>query len=290
MSAQFRIDELKGLNFTETPPDHIKNIMKRFEPALFSTIFLPKGTIIFRFRPNELNGSFNNISEITYKKAEDNDNYGRAHRPNTTMFYGCVALIRDNTENDVSFSSATNTIIGEFSKINKEIRVKKLTLSQWKLKSDITLIPMIYKKDYEINKRYIENYQKRLEENPQYKENSNLITDYFASEFAKEVQQKADYLISALFTEAILENGLAGVFYPSVQTNGTGYNVAIAPDFVDKYLIPTDVWEGTLNKDTAVLDLDKEVKMTEGKKEFELIPLADDNHIIIKGKTNANKF
>jgi len=193
MSAQFRIDELKGLNFTETPPDHIKNIMKRFEPALFSTIFLPKGTIIFRFRPNELNGSFNNISEITYKKAEDNDNYGRAHRPNTTMFYGCVALIRDNTENDVSFSSATNTIIGEFSKINKEIRVKKLTLSQWKLKSDITLIPMIYKKDYEINKRYIENYQKRLEENPQYKENSNLITDYFASEFAKEVQQKADY-------------------------------------------------------------------------------------------------
>jgi hypothetical protein len=71
--------------------------------------------------------------------------------------------------------------------------------------------------------------------NPEVIQNSMKIQDYLAEEFSKEdTDEDYQYLISALFTEMCVRRGYDGVFYPSVRSGGTGFNIAITPQATHK--------------------------------------------------------
>ena len=276
------IQKLKELNLSNYPVDEINRIMKEFGKFGVVLMTLHERKSIIRARPNEANETFKNVSEISYKPAKFNTTFQRASTPNTTLCYGCV--VPENIA-EGELDNARVTSIFEASKLYRqeiENGEEKITFSRWVVTKDIPLIAIVYHKDFINNSSHTNElhtaYQKFLKENPNDIANSNAVTEYLASEFAKkETPHDYDYLISALFTEVALQHGFAGVYYPSVRAEGKGFNVAIHPDFVDNNMTPIVAGECSLYKKAKhiVLDNDTITEIANGQTTFEVKPITD---------------
>lgn len=276
------ISKLKNIDLSKYPIDEIKSTMKEFGRFGVVVMTLHEGKTIIRARPNEPNETFKNISELSYKPANFNTTYQRASTPNNTMFYGCV--VPENIA-EGELNNARVTAIFEASKLyRREIEngEEKITFSRWTVTKDIPLIAIVYHKDFINNSSHTNElhtaYQAFLKSNPQDIANSNTVTEYLASEFAKkETPNDYDYLISALFTEVALSQGFAGVYYPSVRAEGKGFNVAIHPDFVNSSMKAIVSGECSLYKKAKhiVLDNDTITEIEDGKTEFIMHPITD---------------
>ncbi len=276
------ISKLKNIDLSKYPIDEIKSIMKEFGRFGVVVMTLHEGKTIIRARPNEPNETFKNISELSYKPSNFNTTYQRASTPNNTMFYGCV--VPENIA-EGELDNARVTAIFEASKLyRREIEngEEKITFSRWTVTKDIPLIAIVYHKDFINNSSHTNElhtaYQAFLKSNPQDIANSNTVTEYLASEFAKkETPNDYDYLISALFTEVALSQGFAGVYYPSVRAEGKGFNVAIHPDFVNSSMKAIVSGECSLYKKAKhiVLDNDTITEIEDGKTEFIMHPITD---------------
>lgn len=276
------ISKLKKLKLSEYPIDEINEIIKEFGKFGIVITTLHKGKTIIRARPNEPNETFKTISEISYKPAKFNTTFQRASTPNTTMFYGCV--VPENIEKG-EFDNARVTATLEASKLYRqeiENGEEKITFSRWTVTKDIPLVAIVYHKDFINNSSHTNElhtaYQVFLKNNPKDTANSITVTEYLASEFAKkETPHDYDYLISALFTELVISQGFAGVYYPSVRAEGKGFNVAIHPEFVNNNMKAIVSGECSLYKNgkDVVLDNDTIIEISEGKTEFIMQPITD---------------
>ncbi len=282
MSNGNPIDILKTLPLSTYPVSEIKNNITEFGRFGIIVMTLHEGKSIIRARPNNNDETFKSIPELSYKPAKFNTTYKRASTPNTTMFYGCV--VPENLA-EGELDNARVTAIFEASRLYRqgiENGEEKITFSRWVVKKDIPLIAIVYHKDFINNSSHTNElhtaYQAFLKSNPKDITGSNAITEYLASEFAKsETPHDYDYLISAQFTETILQKKFAGVYYPSVRAEGKGFNVAIHPDFVENNMMPVVAGECTLYKKAKhiVLDNDTITEINEGQKEFTFNPITD---------------
>ncbi len=287
------VNSLKELTLSSYPVKDIKSVFEKFGVIGIIKIPLNEGKSIIRARPNE-NEPFNKISELSYKPAKYNTRYQRASTPNTTMFYGCVAP--DNIVNDEPYNEKV-TAIYEASKLLRQGIIEgeeKITFSRWIVKKDFSLVAIVYHKDfidkYSHTRELSTAHQNFLKLHPNVREKSMLVTEFIASEFAKnEIQSDFDYLISALFTEKVLSLGFAGVYYPSVRTEGQGINVAIAPHFVENNMEPVFAGECTLYKkgNCSVLDNDKICELNAERKDFTFGPIEPWCH---KGREECYKI
>jgi len=218
-------------------------LMGQFDKIYIPTIHLPKGTQFFRIRPNYGSPSFSKITDITYKNANSNTEFGRAHLPNTTIFYGTLALAFQNNDG-IDFRIPINTSLSEVFKELIKDDGETVTISLWRSMKKIKLTNVLYENNSINNKFYLKAFRNRLNKAKDHQESTNIILKFFSDEFSKSnINNHVDYLFSALFTENILQF-TKGILYPSVR-DGVGINVAIDKDFVDKYLFPYFVWEGT---------------------------------------------
>ncbi|MGE5354790.1 MAG: hypothetical protein ACM3PT_00995 [Deltaproteobacteria bacterium] len=104
---------------------------------------------------------------------------------------------------------------------------------------------------------------------------SFAFTKFLAEEFSKEkIRGDYDYLISALLSEKVTENGFDGIFYPSVRTGGQGFNIAITPEATNKMSLIA-AGECTVYKlrDHTVVGNDAGVKLNGTEDYFKLIEL-----------------
>lgn len=268
------ISKLKELSLSKYPLEEIKSVIDEFGTIGFITMKLNQGESIIRARPNE-DKPFNKISDLSYKLAKYNTRYQRASTPNTTMFYGCVAP--DIIVNGEPYNAKV-TAIYEASKLLRHGIIEgeeKITFSRWKVIKDIRLIAIVYHKNfiekYSHTRELSNAHHNFLRLHPNVSEKSMLVTEFIASEFAKnEIQSDFDYLISALFTEKVLSLGFAGVYYPSVRAEGQGINVAIAPHFVENNMEPVFAGECTLYKkgNRNVLDNDTICELNAERADF----------------------
>ena len=140
--------------------------------------------------------------------------------------------------------------------------IQKITFSKWVVTDHIPLITMCYKSEitsYNYNKKKLYNaYLSWLASSPKYIQYKSLnISDFLASEFAKDnIKEYFYYMISAFFSQISIEKGMAGIYYPSVRVGYQGYNVAIAPPYVDNCQKLIVSAECTLykNGDQSILD------------------------------------
>lgn len=277
------IDKLRALKLSEYPVDEIKKLLSDFGKVGVIVMTLHKGKTIMRARPNEPNETFKTISELSFKPSGFNKTYQRASTPLTTMFYGCV--VPENIEKG-ELDNARVTAVFEASKLYRkgiENGEEKITFSRWTVTNDIPLIAIVYNQDFvksssHTNELYLA-YQSFLQQNnPSDVLKSNAITEFLASEFAKsETPNDFDYLISALYSELVVQKGFAGVYYPSVRAEGKGFNVAIHPDFVESCMIPIVAGECSLYKKEKhiVLDNDTITEIDSGQTEIKFEPITD---------------
>jgi len=277
------INRLKALRLSEYPVDEIKQLLSDFGRVGVIVMTLHEGKTIIRARPNESNEIFNTISDLSYKPSEYNKTFQRASTPLTTMFYGCV--VPEKIE-EGELDNARVTAVFEASKLYRkgiENGEEKITFSRWTATNDIPLIAIVFNQDFvktssHTNELYTA-YQGFLQQNnPTDVIKSNAITEFLASEFAKsETPNDFDYLISALYTELVVQKGFAGVYYPSVRAEGKGFNVAIHPDFVERCMTPIVAGECALYKKGKhiVLDNDTITEIDSGQTEIKFEPITD---------------
>jgi len=181
------INEFKSTDFSRLEINDAidlgKNILYKSGAIIIPTICIPKGAIVYRIRPNEDNKSFAEVSQITFNPAENNKEFKRASLPFTTVFYGTLAP-KFRTNPDIDFKNAVYTAYCEISKEPIQKHGKRITLSRWELNKDLVLANV-----FPVNKSdpnyfdYRKEYQKGLDENKEYQEQSNIVTEFFLKNF-----------------------------------------------------------------------------------------------------------
>jgi hypothetical protein len=274
------IRSLEALDLSTYPVQEINKLLGNIGKIAAVITRLHPGKIIIRARPNNNGERFSKVNQISYKPAEFNKTYQRASTPNNTMFYGST-LSENRKEGELNISR----MIGLFESIPfmRDLNSngdQVITYSMWRVMKEIPLLSIIHYKGFRRDNSMAEeqrlNFEKFLSGyESEVGEKARLFTDFLAKEFAKNITPKDyDYLISALYTEISVYNGSgAGVIYPSVRTEGDGFNVAIHPSLIDnQFLIPYGVAECTVYKRGAASFIDNEsvAYLENGQTEFEL--------------------
>ena len=83
-----RLNRFKNINWTDKIFEDIENEYRNlFKTIPTYPIRIPKGTILFRGRPNDEKGLFSELKEIGIKPSKNVTSYGRANIRNQSVFY-----------------------------------------------------------------------------------------------------------------------------------------------------------------------------------------------------------
>ena len=282
MEIENLITELKSLDLSKYPEGEIRSLLAKMGRIGFISTTLHPGHIIVRARPNEEATIFRTREELSYKPGEYNKTFQRASTPHQTMFYGGIVPsgINQNISANARFAPAF-----EASHLirNDTDGIQTLTFTKWEVVKDIPLITICHHDDFVGKHAHTfslnEEYQRSLKLMPQdVADRSMKMTAYLAQEFAKKLapdDEDYNYMVSSLFTELSLRKTNAGIYYPSVQTLGLGFNVAISPSVVDSSLKLIGASECTIYKKGKSILVDNETScdIIDDTKPFVLLPM-----------------
>ncbi|TVR85147.1 MAG: RES domain-containing protein [Saprospirales bacterium] len=234
------IEALKNLELSKYPRDEIQSIFNEIGRIGFVEVIFHKGKVILRSRPNYNGERFEKKSDYSFKPQECNKTYQRASTPHSTMFYGTVVpeKIQPGELDNMRVIGIAETI--PMMKDNQQSGYQKISFGKWVVAEDIRLIAIVYKESFSKESSYTKEladaykgflYSTSLEN----QERSLSFTSFLADEFSKEkISGDYEYMISALFSELVIQKGLDGVLYPSVRVSGRGFNIAITPEATNK--------------------------------------------------------
>lgn len=277
------IEQFKQLDLSKYPYAEIKDLFNKVGPVGAVIVTFHKGKSVMRARPNEENERFEKKSDLSFKPQEFNKTYQRASTPNETMFYATSVpdKLEEGELDNMRIIGITETI--PMLRDKTKSGFQKISFGRWVVQEDINLMAIVHHESYynESNytrelvnafKGFIEHYPKEVIDK------SLKFQDYLASEFAKEdIKADFDYMISAIFTENIVGQGLDGILYPSVRTAGKGFNIAITPKATEKLALyvagECSIYK---SKDQVVVGNDAIVELDGKQTEFKLVDR--DNH------------
>lgn len=281
------IGQLKSLDLTSYPYKEIRSLIPQFGKFGAVQMTLHPGKTIIRARPNEPQQRFTTRSELSYKPEKFNTTYQRASTPNLTMFYGGT-IPEDLKEGELNNARVVSTLEASNLLRDKDLDGEQtITFSKWVVIKDIPLIAVCYHKDFieksSHTKELFEAYNEWIEHLPhELLDKSIAVATFLASEFAKkEIRGDYDYMISAIFSQISIEKGKAGIYYPSVRSDGMGYNVAISPHIVDESLKLVVAGECKMYKigDRTIVDNEMFCTIDDDSKPFVMLPIAREHHI-----------
>ena len=241
------IDELKNLDLSIYPIDEIVARLKTFRNFPAHATDYHVGNIVYRIRPNENEGSFKTISDLSYKPKKFNNTFQRASHPQQTMFYGSIIPLANQQS---KIDAGRIIAIAEGSKLfrakDNEDGRETVTFGMWRLQDTVSLATILHP-DIEKNispfaRERAAVFMEWLSKYPEIEEQAKAILAFYAEEFAKLVEigePDYNYLHSAILTDFFLRNSkqnFHGVCYPSTRVEGEGINVAIHPDFVNAHM------------------------------------------------------
>lgn len=244
MSNREIISELNNLDLSTYPYKEVKELVSKFQPKIL-TLTISQGCVIERIRPNV---DVFERKEVSYKPYIMNKSPQRATLPRKTAFYGTLCHEAEPTMNTryIALLEASKLLRKGAGENGEE----QYTLSRWVTNKPMKLAVIVdesYFNDVNNNRLLImakQEWERRktfLDEPLQYNEYSEYVT----SQFARQVTEDYEYIISATIAEMLMyASGLDGVVYPPVQSRGEyGMNVALRPNVADAKLILIDVHE-----------------------------------------------
>jgi len=275
------ITKLKSLDLSSSPINDINSLFKVFGKVSVIEYNFHPGKKIIRARPEDDQWPYLTRSAHSYKPQQFNKTYQRASTPNRTMFYGSIIpeeLDKDDLDNE---RVVVTTEALPWMREEKNCGVKRIAYSRWEVTDDIRMVAVLHNKQFynssSHTRKLIADFERNLEQYPEIKEASLLVSKYIASEFGKEeIRSDHDYLISALYTEMVIRHGFEGILYPSVRMGGQGFNIAITPDASKDKLRLVAAGECTIYKQTfgdSVIDNNTIAKIANENEPFRLIPV-----------------
>lgn len=281
------INQIKELDLTEYPIAQLDSLLTKTDKLCIMLTDLHQGKRIERAVNNSKEEpEFRDVSRISFKPSEFNHNYLRASTPKNTMFYGTAFSEDDKiTDDEMKYERIVGS--SEVSSLIRSSEIlegwSRITFGSWILEDTISLATIIdptkeYGHPYlnKLKKKYID----FLKEVPKdIKENTLKWLEFLSAEFSKKVGNgnNHDYLISAKYTELFVNTGkYDGVIYPSVQSSGYGFCVAIHPNAVSKmqlnYVLQCKLTKSQREdgENHFLLENIKNSKVEKGATEFEL--------------------
>lgn len=237
------IERLKNLDLKTYPKAEIESLFDKIGKIGHIQVVFHAGKEMIRARPNDVGERFEKRSDYLFKPQNRNTTFQRASTPDRTMFYATV--VPDNLEpgelDNMRVIGLAETF--PFLKDKTKSGYQKISFGKWVVTEDIHLIAIIQKDKYYQESGYTrelaDGYGFFIQTVPEIiRDRSLAFTTFLADEFSKDIiRGDFDYLISALFTENVVNRGFDGVLYPSVQVGGKGFNVAIKPEATKKLML-----------------------------------------------------
>ncbi len=228
------LENIKRIQDIKSYEEIYRTISNTIIPLKIFTLF--KGSHIYRARINE-EKPFRYKNQISYRTDIENINeYGRVNKERQSIFYA---------------SHNPETTIFECSKLIKNKQIiegyEKFTVGRWFVKKDIPVLGIISNEDSQsVNTTLRKLYESSIV-NSTIGENGNKILKFFADDFAKNVENNNDYMISCALFNFIVKHykiqNISGVFYPSVGYEYKDLNIALLPEIVDDSLTLDNVAE-----------------------------------------------
>lgn len=267
------LKKMSDLDLSKYPFAETQELIRSLGKGGYLIFTLHYGKSLTRARPGS---GYSQKAELSYLPQEKNKKCQRASTPNGTMFYGTI--VQDGEQLDktrmIAASECSSLLRGGVGTRG----IENITYGRWSVIKDVNLVVILGEDIYSstsenpLLSELKEAYQNFVSSAPEMNESIKFISNFFATEFAKEeVQEDYDYFLSALFTKVVTRDlGYDGVMYPSVRSGGEwGFNVAIKPEIVDNNMILEMVLETTLYKNGATaLLLDNNIS---GLLQWELI-------------------
>ena len=232
------IKNLKAINLVDTSLAELDKVINNyFELIPFASGFIKKGETVFRARINENDTSFENISELGLKPKEKVKEYGRANRPEESIFY-----CSDN------FGMACGEVLQNFKKYyNPRKKMGVVTVGEWEILRDLHISPVYYSESVMAKRKDVEYFKKHNSEYLRAKgiikeetlDASDLLLEFFCDEFSKKsIDSPNDYKYSVwymwklnrmndLIHPQFNNQKFDGIVYPSVVMNYQGDNIAL---------------------------------------------------------------
>lgn len=254
-----KIKTLEELDLVDYPHENIVQLINSVKVGLpIMTVIIPKWKRLVRSRLNGNVTRFNKKEELSFVPSDKNKSYARASTPKNTMFYASTSAPNQKSsirDVEISFYETVN-----FLNNKNSLGYAKITYGNWFPKEDLLLLAIIpYTKEYDKN-NFIGEMKKDYNENLKSTSGENLtkaskdFLELMSSEFSKRVNEDFEYMKSAIFTEIIMKtNSYHGVFYPSVKSDDTCYNIALKPEVVDKLSLKLVV-ECSIFKNKELID------------------------------------
>jgi hypothetical protein len=232
----------RSLDLSEYPIEDIKGLIVELGAIPTPLYTLHPGKVVVRARLNKKGDPFTERKRVSYVPAKYNEEFQRASTPDQNMFYG--AIISENLDKE-ELQNERITTAYETSKLvrktTEQVETEVLTFSRWLVTKDIPLVAIIDPTERKNNKIKVaqelyDMFWEFIKKDEEKLSPTVKSAEFFANEFSKEIAHDApdyNYLISAIFSNNIVNGGTAGVIYPSVKTSAKSLNVAISPEFVE---------------------------------------------------------
>lgn len=259
------LNQLSRMALNSYPIQQIESSIKDLGTNAQISYTIHPGNSIFRVRPNEPESErFETRSQLSYRPEKYNIDFQRSSTPNETMFYGSIVPEKlAPTDIDIGRATACFEAAKTF-RNNWFSSIEKITFSRWEVIQDINVVMIAYSPPFlrvgSILTELNEDFRKQIGEfDPDLLKKALVINEFIGYEFSKNtIRGDYDYLISALYTDIMVRNGFDGVFYPSVKSDGRGYNLCLTKNCADSNLRLIAAGEGTIVKcgyKTQILNL-----------------------------------
>ena len=231
------IKELREADLSQVKPDEVREKLKSLGKVAVVMYTINKGRSIFRARAHKPDRLIIQPNELSYRRDLKNIGLGRANPSGFSVFYGAISS--EEVPQGYIFSAY------ETSHLTREgiVGVETLTISKWNVVEDFEVVAIVSNPGYDLGfklRAAMAKDQKDFiqEKFAQASEQQQLIAQFLGDQFAQQVPKGAEhnYLITAEASHRLYELGASGIAYPSVQSKYQGFNVALLPQTVDKYL------------------------------------------------------
>src|SRR6185437_12031584 len=247
------IEKLNDESLFKLSDEEVMKELLNFKNLAFIVTKIRKGDYIYRVRIQDQDEEhpekrYKNKCHFNYRTNVDEiKEYGRGNLPYNSMFYDSVYATGSIESKKVHMTAymEVSSILHNYEDTNRKHEF--FYTSEWQVKEDFEVVAIInhekYQKNNESAKYLASKYNEFAKEFKEDATNLNLMIDYIAGQYAREVKKDENwkYKISANYTQYLLSKGLAGVLYPSVKAEGESFNIVMPPERADELLNLTGV-------------------------------------------------
>jgi hypothetical protein len=175
------------------------------------------------------------VDQLSFNPNFASCGFNRASWQGESSFYG--SILSGNLQ---PYYTSSFEVLSDLTNSPKEIDTETFVVGKWVVKKEFPLVHISgeLKNNAHVASARYDTLFKSLSQYPDRMIPLKMIDSFLCSEFIKEVpsNEKWRYKVSAAYANFIKRDNWPGLMYPSLKSDGAGYNVALFPDTLYDYI------------------------------------------------------